>query len=87
MIEDLERLGLIKRLPRDPKKVADAMALAHRDIGTARTLLSTDCGWAYNIAYNATLQAGRALMFARGYRPDGANQHISVVKVCRALPW
>ncbi len=33
-----------------------------------------------HIAYNATLQAGRALMFARGYRPDGANQHISVVK-------
>lgn len=80
MIEDLERQGLIKRLPPDPKKVADAMALARRDIGTARTLLSTDCDWAYNIAYNATLQAGRALMFARGYRPDGANQHISVVK-------
>ena len=52
------------------------MALARRDIDTARTLLSTDCDWAYNIAYNAVLQAGRALMFAKGYRPDGANQHI-----------
>ena len=56
------------------------MALARRDIDTARTLLSTDCDWAYNIAYNAVLQAGRALMFAKGYRPDSANQHISVVK-------
>jgi len=76
MIEDLERQGLIKRLPLDRKKVDDAMALARRDIDTAHTLLSTDCDWAYNIAYNAVLQAGRALMFAKGYRPDGANQHI-----------
>ncbi len=66
MIEDLERQRLIRKLPPDPKKVADAMALARRDIGTARTLLSSDCDWAYNIAYNAVLQAGRALMFARG---------------------
>lgn len=36
--------------------------------------------WAYTIAYNAILQAGRALMFSQGYRPDGANQHVSVVK-------
>ncbi len=56
------------------------MALARRDIETARRLLPTDCDWAYNIAYNAALQAGRALMFAKGYRPDGANQHISVVR-------
>ncbi len=80
MIEDLERQGLIRRLPPDRKKVDDAIALAHRDIGTARTLLPIDCDWAFNIAYNAILQAGRALMFAKGYRPDGANQHISVVK-------
>ena len=47
---------------------------------TSRLLLATDRDWAYTIAYNAILQAGRALMFAHGYRPDGANQHISVVK-------
>ncbi|WP_292410180.1 MULTISPECIES: HEPN domain-containing protein [unclassified Methanoculleus] len=80
MLEDLERQGLIKRLPPDRKKVDDAMALARRDIETARILLPIDCDWAYTIAYNAALQAGRALMFAKGYRPDGANQHISVVK-------
>jgi len=53
---------------------------AHRDIKTAKIVLQTDCNWAYTIAYNAVLQAGRALMFSKGYRPDGANQHISVVK-------
>ena len=43
-------------------------------------MLTTDRDWTYTIAYNAILQAGRALMFSKGYRPDGANQHISVVK-------
>jgi uncharacterized protein (UPF0332 family) len=80
MIEDLEREGLIKKLPVDQKKVTDAIALAHRDVTTSRLLLASDRDWAYTIAYNAVLQAGRALMFAHGYRPDGANQHIAVVK-------
>ena len=80
MIEDLEREGLIKKLPYDRKKVNDAIALAHRDLMTARTIINTDYDWTHTIAYNAILQAGRALMFSKGYRPDGANQHISVVK-------
>jgi len=80
MIDDLKRQGLIKTLPVDLKKIQDARALALRDVTTARTLLKTNQDWAYTIAYNAVLQAGRALMFSKGYRPDGANQHISVVK-------
>jgi uncharacterized protein (UPF0332 family) len=78
--EELERRGLIQRLPFDRKRVQDALTLAHRDVKTARAVLTTDHDWAYMIAYNAVLQAGRALMFAKGYRPDGANQHISVVR-------
>jgi len=80
MIDDLKRQGLIKILPVDQKKIEDARTLALRDETTARTLLDSNKDWAYNIAYNAVLQAGRALMFSKGYRPDGANQHISVVK-------
>jgi len=80
MIEDLEREGLIRKLPCDKKKVEDSLALAYRDLRTSHTILPTDQDWAYTIAYNAVLQAGRALMFAKGYRPDGANQHIAVVK-------
>ena len=34
-----------------------------RDIETARSLTNAD--WAYNIAYNAMLQAARALMFRK----------------------
>jgi uncharacterized protein (UPF0332 family) len=80
MTDDLEREHLIKKIPYDEKKVADALALADRDITTARTILSHDRDWAYTIAYNAALSAGRALMFSRGFRPDGANQHIAVVR-------
>lgn len=80
MIEDLQRQGLIKTVPVDKKKIHDARDLALRDISTARTILGSDLDWAYTIAYNAILQAGRALMFSQGYRPEGANQHVSVVK-------
>ena len=80
MIEDLERQGLIRKLPVDRKKVDDALAHARRDLATAGTILANDQDWAYTIAYNAVLQAGRALMFSKGYRPDGANQHVAVVK-------
>ena len=80
MIEDLEREGLIRKIPVDRKRVADLLALARRDVATPRTLGAGSHDWAYTIAYNAVLQAGRALMAAHGYRPDGPNQHISVVK-------
>jgi len=80
MIEDLEREGLIKKLPTDRKKIDDSMALAYRDAKTSRAVLANDHDWAYTLAYNAILQGGRALMFAHGYRPAGVNQHIAVVK-------
>lgn len=78
--DELEREGLVKKLPYDREKVMDAIGLAHRDLKTARSILDSDRDWAYTIAYNAVLQAGRALMFSKGFRPDGTNQHIAVVK-------
>lgn len=78
--EDLEREGLIRKIPVDRKRVAELLALARRDVATSRTLLTSSHDRAYTIAYNAVLQAGRALMASYGYRPDGMNQHISVVK-------
>lgn len=80
MIDDLERQGLIRKLPVDQKKVDDALAHARRDLATVGTILSNDQDWAYTIAYNAVLQAGRALMFSKGNRPEGVNQHVAVVK-------
>jgi uncharacterized protein (UPF0332 family) len=79
-LDDLEREELIKKLPVNKKKVEDTMQLAGRDIKTARAMLPQDQDWAFSIAYNAMLQTLRALMFSKGYRPSGGNQHISVVR-------
>ncbi len=64
----------------DMKKVEDSLNLAKRDVNVARSVLEENCDWAFSIAYNAMLQAVRALMFSKGYRPTGSNQHISVVR-------
>ncbi|MCI0409774.1 MAG: hypothetical protein L0191_14630 [Acidobacteria bacterium] len=36
--------------------------------------------WAFNIAYNAMHQAGRAFMFHAGYRAVGEGHHATVVR-------
>ncbi|MEN6518870.1 MAG: HEPN domain-containing protein [Methanospirillum sp.] len=43
-------------------------------------MLELDPDRAYAIAYNAMLQAARALLFADGYRPAGRDQHVAVVR-------
>jgi uncharacterized protein (UPF0332 family) len=65
----------------DADLVKNALNLAERDIHTAKNVLSDgDHDWAYSIAYNAMLQAGRALMFSQGVRPKGEYKHVSVVE-------
>jgi len=77
--ESLLKKGLIKSFNAAPSQISDRIGLARRDIDTARTLSNSD--WAYNIAYNAMLQAARALMLAEGYRPGrGEGQHKIVVQ-------
>ena len=41
---------------------------------------SESYSWSLAIAYNAILQAGRALMFSQGFKPSGEYKHIAVVK-------
>lgn len=82
--EELERDGLIRRLPVDRNKVRDSFNLAQRDLRTSKALLEKDADWAFSIAYNAILQAGRALMFSKGYRPHGKTQHVSVIRFIEA---
>ena len=54
-----------------------------RDLSSARRLLAEDRDWAFAIAYNAVLQAGRALMLREGYRPTtGEGGHVAVIRFC-----
>jgi len=80
----LEHDGLIKSLPVSGRKVKDSFKLAERDLRTATKILKEDHDWAFSIAYNSMLQAARALMFSRGYRPSGEAQHVSAVKFVEA---
>jgi uncharacterized protein (UPF0332 family) len=79
-IEKLEREGIIRQLPADSRRVEEAFALAARDLSVAGSVLAVNPDWAYAIAYNAMLQAARALLFADGFRPAGKNQHVAVVR-------
>lgn len=79
--EELLREGLIKPFKASDKQIRDRMALADRDIKTARMIMASDWDWGFSIAYNAVLQAARALMFSKGYRPSGGEgQHIAAVR-------
>jgi uncharacterized protein (UPF0332 family) len=73
----------IRREPTARGQVNQQLAAARRDLGTARGLLTDKNEWAYNIAYNAMLLAGRAVMFSEGYRPTTTGGHAAVVEFLR----
>ena len=78
---ELESKGLIHRYQGSKNQVAQRLELAERDIQTAQQIVANNWDWAYSIAYNAMLQAGRALMFHKGYRPvSGEGAHLAVVQ-------
>lgn len=74
--EALLNKGLIKRFTSSPPQAENRIELAKRDIKAAKAMMSIDRDWAFSMAYNAILQATRALMFAKGFRPAaGEGQH------------
>jgi len=77
---DLIKEKRIKEGKYSKKQIDDCLNLARRDIRTARKLLSDNTDWAFNIAYNAMLQAARAFMFSRGFRATGERQHATTIQ-------
>jgi len=73
--DELLKSGRIRRERISPAEVRQAMARAQRDLKTARKIMAEDWDWGFAVAYNAVLQASRAYMFARGYRPSAAEGH------------
>lgn len=75
---NFEKLLEENKIEKIGKKEFD-LSLAERDLKAAKdNLNSQNYDWALSIAYNAVLQAGRALMFNLGYRPKGRDQHKTV---------
>ncbi len=70
-----------EKIGKNSTLVENALILAKRDLKTAKKVfLENDFDWCLAIAYNAMLQSARALMFFKGFRPKGANQHAAVIK-------
>jgi uncharacterized protein (UPF0332 family) len=78
---ELQNSGLIHPYHGSKKQVQEHLKLAERDIKTSQKIIAEDWDWAFSIAYNAILQAGRTLMFYKGYRPtSGEGAHLAVVQ-------
>lgn len=85
-LEELLRKGEIGKIKRSPELVEKTLRLAERDLKAAEDNFEADnYDWVLAIAYNAMLQAGRALMFHHGYKPRGEFKHVSVVRFAKAV--
>ncbi len=76
--------GLIEPGHFSREQVEDLLKIAQRDLATSGEVIESAHEWAYAIAYNAMLQAGRAFMFEEGYRSRGEGHHLTVIKFLRA---
>jgi len=84
-LEELLRSRAISRIKPNHNLALGAIRRAKRDVDTARTLIENKkFDWSLAVAYNAMLQAGRALMFEKGYRPSSSEGHAAVVKFLHA---
>ena len=81
-LKRLETQGHIEKANFSAGQIKSNLNRAQRDLRTAKANLEIDEEWAYTIAYHAMLRAGRAFMFASGYRPRGKDQHKTVVEFC-----
>jgi len=81
---ELHDKGLIEPGRFSSEQVEDLLKVAQRDLATSGEILESAHEWAYAIAYNAMLQAGRAFMFEKGYRSRGEGHHLTVIKFLRA---
>lgn len=75
---------MIAQVASSRSEIEAIMKVAERDLQAAKDNLHKYPDWALNIGYNAMLQAGRALMLSRGYRPTGEAKHLAVVEFVRA---
>lgn len=85
-LSDLLKKNLVEKFESDSVQIKNELEIAKNDLGSAKKMLAIqEWGWAHNAAYNAMLQAGRALMFAKGYRPKSQEHHLAVISFIEAV--
>lgn len=85
-LSDLLKNRLVEKFEAKPEQIKNEMEIAKSNLKSAKRILGID-EWevAHNTAYNAMLQAARALMFAKGYRPMSQEHHVAVVAFMQAV--
>ena len=79
-LSDLLRNNEVKAVKPDEEQAKDCIAVAERDLkASLANLKMGEFDWAFAVAYNAMIQATRALMLAEGYAPVGEAHHKAVV--------
>lgn len=80
-IEEMLSKGMIKSFEADEKEIKKVLDLSERDLKVAKkNFESNEYDWSLAVAYNSALQAGKALMLSRSYRPAGEFRHVAVVE-------
>ena len=79
-IQEFIDKGLIKKDDNmDSSQVLGVLKKSRRSIKSAKLLIEDDQENSYQLAYEAMLLAGRALVFSFGFRPRAAGSHKIVV--------
>lgn len=85
-LSDLLKSRLVEKFEADPDQIKNVMGIAESNIKSARKVLEIkEWELAHNTAYNAMLQASRALMFAKGYRPMSQEHHVAVISFVQVV--
>jgi len=77
---ELEKSRKIRPGKFSNKQIFDCLALSKRDLQIAEKILKENQDWSFNIAYNAMLQASKALMYSKGFRPTGIGLHATIIE-------
>jgi len=78
-IESFIEKNLIKKDNIEPSQVLNIIKKSRRSIKSAKLIMEDDSENSYQLACEAMLLAGRALVFSFGFRPRAAGSHKIVV--------
>ena len=84
-IEPFIEKGLIKKDNIEPSQVLNIIKKSRRSIRSAKLIMEDDSENSYQLACEAMLLAGRALVFSFGFRPRAAGSHKIVVDFSKEI--
>jgi len=84
-IESFIEKNLIKKDNIEPSQVLNIIKKSRRSIKSAKLIMEDDSENSYQLAYEAMLLAGRALVFSFGFRPRAAGSHKIVVDFSKEI--